>query len=73
MAATSGSTLSVVMLLAENAYVTAAFYKDALGVELVQEKHDVRHGHYGGRMGSVYFTIQWASDFPGPEFVRGGN
>jgi catechol 2,3-dioxygenase-like lactoylglutathione lyase family enzyme len=66
-------SLSVVMLLAENADVTAAFYRDVLGIELVEEKHDQRRSHYGGRQGSVYFTIQWAADFPGPEFVRGGN
>jgi catechol 2,3-dioxygenase-like lactoylglutathione lyase family enzyme len=71
--AMQGSALSVVMLLAENADATAAFYREALGVSLQQEKHDQRRGHYGGRLGSIYFTIQWAQDFPGPEFVRGGN
>jgi|GEM_PF-1498274 len=73
MAGPQPPQLSVVMLLAENADATADFYRKVLGVELHQEKHDVRHGHYGGRLGSVYFTVQWASDFPGPEFIRGGN
>lgn len=67
------AALSVVMLLAENADATAAFYRDVLEIELVEEKHDNRRSHYGGRQGSVYFTIQWAADFPGPNFVRGGN
>lgn len=71
--AMQGSALTVVMLLAEDADVTAKFYQDTLGVQLQKEKHDTRRGHYGGRQGSIYFTIQWASDFPGPEYVRGGN
>src|SRR5687768_9725324 len=70
---TSPASLSVIMLLAENADATAAFYRDVFGFALVEEKHDQRHSHYGARLGSVYFTIQWASDFPGPEFVAGGN
>jgi catechol 2,3-dioxygenase-like lactoylglutathione lyase family enzyme len=65
--------LSVVMLLAEDAAVTAAFYRDVLGLVLTEEKHDARRSHYGCRLGSVYFTIQYAADFPSPEFVRGGN
>ena len=69
----SPASLSVIMLLAENADATAAFYRDVFGFDLIKEKHDKRHSHYGARLGSVYFTIQWASDFPGPEFVAGGN
>ncbi len=70
---TPATSLSVVMLLAEDADITAAFYRDVFGVEMTEEKHDHRRSHYGARLGSVYFTIQWASDFPGPEFTRGGN
>ena len=69
----SPASLSVIMLLAENADATAAFYRDVFGFDLIKEKHDKRHSHYGARLGSVYFTIQWASDFPGAEFVAGGN
>jgi catechol 2,3-dioxygenase-like lactoylglutathione lyase family enzyme len=67
------NSLSVILLLAEDANQTAGFYRDTLGIEFVEEKHDTRRSHFGARLGSVYFTIQWACDFPGPEFTRGGN
>src|SRR5262245_49845378 len=58
----SVESLSVVLLLARNTARTAAFYRDALGLELREEEHDARHKHYACQLGSLYFTIQLATD-----------
>lgn len=57
--------LAVVLLLSDNPDRTAAFYRDVIGLPLVAEEHGGRHRHYGGTTGSIYFTIQYASDFAG--------
>ena len=63
--------LSVVLLLARDTGRTSAFYRDVLGLPLVEEEHDGRHKHYACRLGSVYFTIQSATDLAAPEPGRG--
>lgn len=65
MPAHKGEGLAVVLLLSDNPDRTAAFYRDVIGLDLVAEEHGGRHRHYGGTTGSVYFTIQYASDFAG--------
>jgi catechol 2,3-dioxygenase-like lactoylglutathione lyase family enzyme len=59
--------LSVVLLLTRDTDGTAGFYRDVLGLPLLGEEHDGRHRHYACRLGSVYFTIQRASDLGAPE------
>src|SRR3954465_7265150 len=66
MASTKAAGLSVVLLLSDNPGRTAAFYRDVLGLPLVAEEHGGRHQHFACTSGSVYFTIQYASDFAGP-------
>jgi catechol 2,3-dioxygenase-like lactoylglutathione lyase family enzyme len=54
--------LAVVLLLTEDTVRTAAFYRDVLGLPLEEERHGGRHAHYACRLGSLYFTIQFAGD-----------
>lgn len=63
--------LSVVLLLSEDPRRAAAFYRDVLGLPLVAEEHDGRHPHYACATGSVYFTIQYASDIAGSAPAHG--
>ena len=58
--------LAVVLLLSRDVTPVGAFYRDVLGLPLNEEEHDGRHKHYACRMGSVYFTIQPASDLGSP-------
>jgi len=58
--------LAVVLLLSKDTEVTAAFYRDVLGLELIAEQHDGRHKHFACRMGTSYFTIQPAGDLAAP-------
>jgi catechol 2,3-dioxygenase-like lactoylglutathione lyase family enzyme len=71
MAAGIVQDLSVVLLLARDAERTCAFYRNVLGLPLKDEQHDGRHTHYACRLGSVYFTIQPASDLAAPQPGRG--
>lgn len=63
--------LSVVLLLARDARATTAFYRNLLGLPLHEEEHGGRHVHSACRLGSVYFTVQWATDLTAPEPDRG--
>jgi catechol 2,3-dioxygenase-like lactoylglutathione lyase family enzyme len=63
--------LSVVLLLARDAGRTGAFYRDVLGLPLQEEAHDGRHRHYACQLGTVYFTIQPATDLSAQEAARG--
>jgi hypothetical protein len=42
-----------------------------LGLQLQAEVHDGKHTHYACRLGSVYFTIQLATDLNAPEPGKG--
>ena len=59
--------LSVVLLLSRDTRRTGAFYRDVIGLPLVEEEHDGRHPHYACPLGSVYFTIQSATDLSAPD------
>jgi catechol 2,3-dioxygenase-like lactoylglutathione lyase family enzyme len=54
--------LAVVLLLSEDTARTAAFYRDVLGLPLVEEQHGGRQAHFACRLGVLYFTIQHAGD-----------
>jgi catechol 2,3-dioxygenase-like lactoylglutathione lyase family enzyme len=62
MARNAVESLSVALLLAKDTERTSAFYRDVLGLPLEREQHDGRAPHYACRLGSVYFTIQVATD-----------
>jgi catechol 2,3-dioxygenase-like lactoylglutathione lyase family enzyme len=67
MSAHTVDSLAVVLVLTGDTDRLAAFYRDVLGLSLVEEEHDGRHRHYACRLGSVYFTIQYDKDFGGKE------
>jgi catechol 2,3-dioxygenase-like lactoylglutathione lyase family enzyme len=54
--------LSVLLLLATDTGRTSAFYRDVLGLPLRAERHDGRSTHYACQLGTVYFTIQSATE-----------
>ncbi len=62
MSASMAESLAVILVLTEDTGRLAAFYRDVLGLDLVEEAHDGRHPHYACRLGSVYFTIQHDGD-----------
>src|SRR5262245_39170527 len=63
--------LSVVLLLARDTRKTDAFYRDVIVLPLAEEEHDGRHPHYACPLGSLYFTIQSATDLSAPVDERG--
>lgn len=63
--------LSVVLLLTADTDRLADFYRDVLGIPLEAEEHDGRHKHYACPLGSIYLTIQRASDLGAPPPARG--
>ena len=65
------SGLSVILLLAQDTEATAAFYQNVLGLSLRGEAHDGRHRHYACQLGSLYFTIQPATDLVEPGSRKG--
>ena len=71
MAANRADHLAVVLLLSSDPGRTAAFYRDLIGLDLQAEEHDGRHMHYAAATGTVYFTIQFSGDFPGPPPATG--
>jgi predicted enzyme related to lactoylglutathione lyase len=58
--------LSVVLLLSQDVAQVGAFYREVLGLPLQEEEHDGRPKHYACRLGSIYFTIQPATDLGAP-------
>jgi hypothetical protein len=54
--------LPVVLLLSREVTRVGAFHRDVLGLPLQEEQHDGRHTHHACRPGTVYFTIQPATD-----------
>lgn len=71
MAGVKADHLAVVLLLSGNPGRTAAYYRDIIGLDLQAEEHDGRHTHYSAVNGSIYFTIQFSGDFPGPPPAAG--
>jgi catechol 2,3-dioxygenase-like lactoylglutathione lyase family enzyme len=55
-------SLAVVLLLTNDTERTAQFYREVLGLPLIEERHDGRHRHYAYRLGAVYLTIQPTGD-----------
>lgn len=71
MAAGQVQGLSVVLLLSGDTERTGAFYRDVLGLPLQEEQHDGKHKHFACQLGSIYFTIQRATDLNAPEPGKG--
>jgi len=65
--------LSALILVSRQAPALAAFYRDALGVPLVDEQHGREALHYGCTLGGLHFAVHpvenWAD---APEVGCGG-
>jgi catechol 2,3-dioxygenase-like lactoylglutathione lyase family enzyme len=48
------------------------FYRDLLGVPLVEERHGDSEPHWGCEVGDVHFAIHPAEDYPGEPTSAGG-
>lgn len=57
--------VGAVLLISENADSLAAFYRNAIGLPLEDEKHEGVPLHYGRDLGGVHFAIHPAATWPG--------
>lgn len=65
--------LSAFILVSRQAPALAAFYRDALGIPLVDEQHGREALHYGCTLGELHFAVHPVENWPGaPEVGRGG-
>ncbi len=62
--------LSAVIVVSEEPATLAGFYRDALGIPLLEEQHDDDAPHWGCTLGDLHFAIHSVSDFP--EHPRAG-
>lgn len=56
--------LSAVLLVSEDPARLAAFYRDVLGVPLVEEQHGGALPHWGCTLGDVHFAVHPVATFP---------
>jgi catechol 2,3-dioxygenase-like lactoylglutathione lyase family enzyme len=56
--------LSGVILVSPNAERLARFYRDVLGMPLVEEQHDETKPHWGCELGDMHFAIHPTEDYP---------
>jgi catechol 2,3-dioxygenase-like lactoylglutathione lyase family enzyme len=58
------SFLSGVLLVSQDPARLVAFYRDVLGVPLVEERHGDAAPHWGCELGDVHFAIHPVEDYP---------
>jgi catechol 2,3-dioxygenase-like lactoylglutathione lyase family enzyme len=56
--------LSAVLLVSRQPERLVAFYRDLLGLPLVEERHGDSQPHWGGELGDVHFAIHPVEDYP---------
>jgi catechol 2,3-dioxygenase-like lactoylglutathione lyase family enzyme len=56
--------LSAVLLVSRQPERMVAFYRDLLGLPLVEERHDDCQPHWGCELGDVHFAIHPVEDYP---------
>jgi predicted enzyme related to lactoylglutathione lyase len=56
--------LSAVLLVSRDAARLASFYREVLGVPLVEEQHDDTLPHWGCTLGDLHFAIHPVEDYP---------
>lgn len=59
--------LSAVLITSRNVDRLATFYRDIVGVPLVDEQHGNSAKHYGCEMGDIHFAIHPVENFDGEE------
>jgi catechol 2,3-dioxygenase-like lactoylglutathione lyase family enzyme len=57
--------LSGIILVSAAPERLVGFYRDVLGVPLVEERHDDTAPHWGCELGDVHFAIHPEADYPG--------
>lgn len=56
--------LSAILLISKNHHKLASFYKDIVGIPLIEEQHDETIKHYGCEVGDIHFAIHPQENFP---------
>lgn len=57
--------IGALLLISDHPEELAAFYRDALGIPIEEERHDDIPLHYGCEIGATHFAIHPAADWPG--------
>jgi catechol 2,3-dioxygenase-like lactoylglutathione lyase family enzyme len=57
--------LSGIILVSGEPARLVGFYRDVLGIPLVEERHDDTEVHWGCELGDVHFAIHPEADYPG--------
>ena len=58
-------SIGALLLISDDAQQLAAFYRDALGLPIEEERHDDIPLHYGCEVGGTHFAIHPSADWPG--------
>jgi predicted enzyme related to lactoylglutathione lyase len=61
----SVSSVHAILLISDDAQTLAAFYRDAVGLPITEERHDGIPLHWGCDLGPVHFAIHPSEDWPG--------
>jgi catechol 2,3-dioxygenase-like lactoylglutathione lyase family enzyme len=63
--------LSGIILVSHEPERLVGFYRDVLGVPLVEEQHDDTELHWACELGDIHFAIHPAADYPGEPTATG--
>jgi catechol 2,3-dioxygenase-like lactoylglutathione lyase family enzyme len=58
-------SIGALLLISDHAEQLAAFYRDALGMPVEEERHDDVPLHYGCEIGGTHFAIHPSAGWPG--------
>jgi predicted enzyme related to lactoylglutathione lyase len=58
-------SVGAILLISDDAEALARFYRDALGLSLVDERHEGVPLHYACELGKVHFAIHPSDGWPG--------
>jgi predicted enzyme related to lactoylglutathione lyase len=59
------NAVGALLLISDEPENLAAFYRDAVGIPLEDERHDDIPLHYGCEIGGTHFAIHPSADWPG--------
>ncbi len=59
------SSFYALLLISDDAASLAVFYREAVGLSIVEERHDGIPLHYGCDLGAVHFAIHPSEGWPG--------
>ena len=58
-------SIGALLLISDRPEQLAAFYRDALGIPIEEERHDDIPLHHGCEIGGTHFAIHPSADWPG--------